>query len=86
MKKKWVHIKNGYKSYIIHICKPDLALNNPQWLMCRETQTTKPNQIQTASSRIWTRVTKFISYDKNCYTKSAFMMSCVTRSLTITIQ
>ena len=21
--------KNGYKSYIIHICKPDLALNNP---------------------------------------------------------
>ena len=32
--------KNGYKSYIIHICKPDLALNNPYWLMCYETQTT----------------------------------------------
>ena len=29
LKEKWVYIKNGYKSYIIHICKLDLALNNP---------------------------------------------------------
>ena len=36
LKEKWVHEekvssykKNGYKSYIIRICKPDLALNNP---------------------------------------------------------
>ena len=35
LKEKWVYeekassYKNGYKSYIIHICKPDLALNNP---------------------------------------------------------
>ena len=36
---KWDHIKIGSKSYIVHICKPDLALNNPFWLMCRETQT-----------------------------------------------
>ena len=34
-KERWVYeekvssFKNGYKSYIFHICKPDLALNNP---------------------------------------------------------
>ena len=28
-KSEFIYKKNGYKSYKIHICKPDLALNNP---------------------------------------------------------
>ena len=51
MKKKWVHIKNGYKSYIIHICKVDLALNNPSWLMYRKIQTTKQRNFRNEISK-----------------------------------
>ena len=37
-------------SYLINMYKEDLALNNPQWLLCHKTQ---PNQIIYLISMYW---------------------------------
>ena len=46
---------------IIPICKLELALNNPQWLMCRETQTTNQTNIKLKTSEVYYKLFLFIS-------------------------
>ena len=31
---------------LINMCKPDLALNNLQWLICHKTKTNQPKELK----------------------------------------